>query len=61
MVLMEITKARIQHILSEGNNLADFIGNTVIEAVKLVEFNTFLNLSTKGQCIMNMDKAQVLY
>lgn len=49
MVLMEITKARIQHILSEGNNLADFIGNAVIGAIGLVQFNTFINLPMKGQ------------
>ncbi|KAH0665111.1 hypothetical protein KY285_026317 [Solanum tuberosum] len=32
-VLIEITKARIQHTLREGNNLADFIANAVIRAV----------------------------
>uniref|UniRef100_A0A0V0GSI0 Putative ovule protein n=1 Tax=Solanum chacoense TaxID=4108 RepID=A0A0V0GSI0_SOLCH len=56
---MEITKAKIQHTLREGNNLADFVANIVIRVVGVVQFYTSISLPTKGRCILNMDKAQV--
>ncbi|KAH0650070.1 hypothetical protein KY284_029982 [Solanum tuberosum] len=56
---MEITKVKIQHTLREGNNLADFVANTVIGEVGVVQFDTSISLPTKGRCILNMDKAQV--
>ncbi|WMV45249.1 hypothetical protein MTR67_038634 [Solanum verrucosum] len=60
MTEMQKQKAKLKHILREGNQIADYLANLTINQTNKQEFNGFTNLPTTDKRIINMDKSQTL-
>ncbi|WMV39050.1 hypothetical protein MTR67_032435 [Solanum verrucosum] len=57
--IMEKIRANIKHIFREGNSLADYLANIVIESQVEHHYSCFQELPLKERRILNSDKAQI--
>lgn len=48
-----------QHVLREGNSVADFLANLVFSLLGTIEFQLFHEFPNVGKTLINPDKAQI--
>lgn len=48
-----------QHVMREGNKVADYLANLVFSFAGTIIFHSFQELPSEGKALINMDKAQV--
>ncbi|KAH0646318.1 hypothetical protein KY284_034202 [Solanum tuberosum] len=58
-VLVHKLQASLTHTFREGNCVADFLANEVVESQSIKEYNTFQELPSSIRRHINLDKAQV--